>query len=128
MSVQWKLKNFLDARGITVYKAAKQTEGKLSRNAWYNLADEPSAVSFDTLSVVMSALEQLTGEDVTVADLITYEVKPEDPKAAEGDALWLNNALTPPQEPFSWGAAGEPEGAPVEFVEGEGLHVYDDQA
>jgi hypothetical protein len=72
MPVRWKLKEFLDKRNVTVYRAAKQTEGKLSRNAWYNLASDPAHVSFETLNIIIPALEELTGSPVGITDLIDY--------------------------------------------------------
>lgn len=129
MATQWRLKQFLSEHDLKPAAVVLATEGRLSRNSVYALARGAEAIRFETLNVLLPALREITGEDVAVSDLISYEPDP----APDGDvdaesALWLGSALTPALEPWEWGPEGEPEGAPVEFVEGEGLYIYEDDA
>lgn len=73
MPTRWKLKEFLDNHGITVYALAQKTEGKLSRNALYHLASHPKGIQFETLDVLVPVLSEMTGSKVSVADLLDYE-------------------------------------------------------
>jgi len=73
MPLRWKLKNYLDAHGISVYALAKKVEGHLSRNATYHLTHNPKGIQFDTLEAIISALRQLTGTPVEVTDLLGYQ-------------------------------------------------------
>lgn len=126
MATQWRLKQFLNAHDLKPAAVAQATEGRLSRNSVYALARGAEAVRFETLDVLLPALREITGEDVAVSDLIHYEPDPVPSESVDADsALWLGSALTPALEPWVWGPGGEPEGAPVEFVEGEGLYIYD---
>ena len=71
-----KLKEFLEQRGITVYKLAQQTEGRLSRTSLYSLTSEtspPKGLLFETLDVLIPTLREMTGENVQIGDLLEYE-------------------------------------------------------
>ncbi len=68
MATKWKLEQFLDEHGITVYELAKHT--KISRNSLYKLVKEPQAVRFDTLDDLLPVLDRLTGQRVEVSDLL----------------------------------------------------------
>lgn len=72
--VKWKLKEFLDLHGVSAYKLAEKTQGKLSRNGVYRLTSEDLAgIRFDSLEAIIPALEELTGKRVDVADLLKFE-------------------------------------------------------
>lgn len=71
MATKWKLEEFLNSHGITVYELAKHT--KLSRNSLYKLVKDPQAIRFDTLDDLLPVLDQLTGERVEVSDLLERE-------------------------------------------------------
>jgi DNA-binding Xre family transcriptional regulator len=70
--IRWKLKDYLDRHGITVYQLAKQTEGKLSRNALYNLADNPESIRFENLDTIIIALKEITKKQLKVSDLLEF--------------------------------------------------------
>ncbi len=129
MATTWKLRDYLHERRIKPAALAKKMDGKMSRTAVYGLVqlEQPKAVYLETLNAVLPALRELTGEEVEVDDLITYEPDPaETPDIEDESALWLDTALTSPLEPFEWGPEGKPKGQPVEFVPGEGLYIYED--
>lgn len=77
MSLDWKLKDVLKQHNITVYRLADASG--IPRNTLYNLVNkEPVRVDLGTLDAVLNALDDLTGERVSVSDLLerddeTYE-------------------------------------------------------
>ena len=75
MPTRWKLKSFLDANDITVYKLSMKTEGALSRNTLYSLTGDkpPTRLEIKTLDVLIPALRALTGKDIEVSDLLEFE-------------------------------------------------------
>lgn len=73
MPVQWKLKQFLDQEGITAYRLADETHGKLSQNGVYRLASgELKGIRFETLDIIIPALSKLSGKQVTLQELLEY--------------------------------------------------------
>lgn len=78
MPHRWRLKEFLDQHGITRYALAKKLAGQLTQNTVYNLADDPDYIKINTFDVLIPALRALTGEEVTVADLLVWEPLGED--------------------------------------------------
>lgn len=60
-----------DPNRRSFYRAAQQTKGKLSRNAWYNLASDPARALFDTLNII-PALKEITGKPVELTNLLDY--------------------------------------------------------
>lgn len=118
-TVQFTLKSYLEAHGLSAYRLAKQARGRVSRGTVYALAQGRAArVDLGTLGAVMTALEELTGREVSPADLLTaYTVPEPDHEAQE----WEAAELTPALAPYDWGAGGEPEGEPVRYVPGVGF-------
>jgi hypothetical protein len=82
MTTRFLLGKFLSARDITPNALSVETHGKLSRNAIYNLAnnEQPTSVRLSSLDVLIPVLRKMTGERVTVGDLLVY--------ADEQDALF----------------------------------------
>jgi hypothetical protein len=77
MPTTWKLKDYLKQHGVTPYALSIKTEGKLSRNTIYSLVRErPQRLQLKTLDVLIPALTELTGEPVSVTDLLAYEPAP----------------------------------------------------
>lgn len=67
-------RELLEARGLTAYRVALAGRGTVSRNAVYALArGEAERVDLGTLGKLAGVLEQLTGEPVAVAELLTLE-------------------------------------------------------
>ncbi len=122
-TIRWKLREYLDTHGVSAYKLAELSNGRLSRTGIYRLtADDLKAIRFESLGVLIPALRELTGEQVEVSDLLEYVPNPE-PTIDEESRLWLEAELTPPLEPYDWGPEGPPEGKPFKFVEGRGWIV-----
>ena len=70
-------RELLEARGLTAYRVAAEGKGTVSRNAVYALArGEADRVDLGTLGKLAGLLEQLTGDRVTVGDLLTLERTP----------------------------------------------------
>ncbi|WP_216325977.1 helix-turn-helix domain-containing protein [Deinococcus aestuarii] len=120
-AVEFTLKRYLNTHGLTAYRLAQATEGRVSRRTVYALArGEVTRVDLGTLGAVITALEELTGEEVTPADLLAAVTVPEpDTEAAE----WAAADLMPDLEPYDWGEGGEPSGEPVRYVPGVGFVV-----
>lgn len=118
-AVQFTLKNYLEANGLTAYRLAQQAKGRVSRGTVYALA-KGSAKRLDlgTLGAVMTALEELTGHDITPADLLEAFTLPQPDKEAQE---WLEADLMPALAPYDWGAGGIPKGEPVRYVPGIGF-------
>jgi DNA-binding Xre family transcriptional regulator len=72
MAVMWKLQDFLDTHGVTVYALMKETG--LSQSTAYRLGhSDTKVVKLATLNKIITALETLTGEAVSVGDVLTYQ-------------------------------------------------------
>ena len=73
MPLKWKLKQFLEQEGITAYRLADETHGKLSQNGVYRLTSgDLKGIRFESLEVVLPALSKLSGKRVSVHDLLEY--------------------------------------------------------
>lgn len=86
--IRWKLKALLEAYNLTPYRLAKATHGKLSLNAVYNaVADDLTAIKFESLGTLINALRELTGKQIGVENLIEYvEVGEDGASDLPGDA------------------------------------------
>ncbi|MDQ3460708.1 MAG: helix-turn-helix transcriptional regulator [Deinococcota bacterium] len=74
MMTKWKLKEFLDAHGVTAYALSQKVKGEVSRNSIYNMLKErPRGVYLATLDAIIPALRELTGKPVGVADLFEVD-------------------------------------------------------
>ena len=70
-------RELLEARGLSAYRVAKAGRGTVSRNAVYALArGEADRLDLGTLGKLAGLLERLTGERVTVGELLTLERTP----------------------------------------------------
>jgi transcriptional regulator with XRE-family HTH domain len=70
--VTWKLRKYLDAHNVSAYALAKTAD--TSPTTIYALArGSHERVSLVVLDKVLTALEQLTGERVSVCDLLERE-------------------------------------------------------
>lgn len=68
------LGELLEARGLSAYRVAEEGKGTVSRNAVYALArGDADRVDLGTLGKLAGLLERLTGQQVTVSDLLTLE-------------------------------------------------------
>jgi hypothetical protein len=78
MTVQWKLRRYLDAHGLTAYRLA-QAIPDMRQATIYRLASKttPQSVNFEILGRILQGLRQLTGETVTPNDLLeVLDVEP----------------------------------------------------
>lgn len=70
--VHWTVKPILERHNITPYRLMK--ESGLAQGTVYRLVrGDTKSLNAETLDRVMVALRRLTGEDLDVADLLTYE-------------------------------------------------------
>lgn len=125
--VQWNLENWLKTRGVTKYELAKSMGGneKSRLTTLYRMRD-PQRIDLGVMAEIVSALREITGEEVTPNDLLEFRPDPEPEDVDTESVLWLNTALTPTLESWEWGLEGEPKGQPVQYVPGEGLYIYED--
>ena len=75
LSTEWYLGKFIAVRGIKPSELAEKVKPNLSRNAIYNLCsikEPPTGVKFRSLDYIIPALEELTGEEVRIDDLLKY--------------------------------------------------------
>lgn len=67
--MRWKVKEFLEQNGATTYALWKASG--LSRTTAYAIAQgDMKGVEFDTLGKLLSGLEQVTGKQVELADVL----------------------------------------------------------
>lgn len=86
--MKWMLKEYLTRHDLTAYQLAKATG--LSVNTIYPLArGEAQRVSLETLQTVLGALDELTGERVSLTDVLEREAPDDQPKKS-----WLDLAGT----------------------------------
>ena len=73
MPTKWKLRDFLEAKGITVYALSKELEGQVSITTLYSLKNRrPKRLDLEGLDALIPALERLTGERVELTDLLEF--------------------------------------------------------
>jgi DNA-binding Xre family transcriptional regulator len=85
MAVRWKVKEVLNTHDITPYRLVKASG--LAQATIYRLVnDDTTGLSTETLSVLLGTLRELTGEELGVADLLSYEEIHEDETKAWTDA------------------------------------------
>ena len=127
--MRWNLEDLLKTHGVTKYELAQNMGGnEKSRLTTLYRMRNPQRVDLNVMAEIVSALREITGSEVTPNDLLEFTPDPEPENADDESALWLNTVLTPQLEPWEWGPEGEPKGQPVEYVQNEGLYVYDDEA
>lgn len=99
-AVEFTLKSFLEAHGLSVYRLAEAASGRVSRGTVYSLARGlATRVDLGTLGAVITTLEELTGEVVTPADLLQAVDVPVNDETRG----WLEASIEPPMEPYDWG-------------------------
>jgi hypothetical protein len=75
-SIRWKLPDYLKQRGISVYALQKETAQDVARNTIYRWGREgevPKYIDLDVLVSVIRGLERLTGQSVSISDLLEVE-------------------------------------------------------
>lgn len=71
--VRWRVGEFLEQHGITPYRLSEKTQGKISRNAIYEISRaDTKQVKFDTLDTLIKTLREMTGVPVGLADLLEF--------------------------------------------------------
>lgn len=67
--MRWKLKEYLDSNGLTVYQLWKATG--LSKTGTYKIVkNQVGGLEFDALGRIITALEKLTGKRVEPNDVL----------------------------------------------------------
>ena len=74
---EFNIDNVLKKYGLTTYSFAKQAEGS-EGNPQYAMSQlyrmkKGKAIEYETLGKVVNALRDVTGEEITVADLLIYK-------------------------------------------------------
>jgi DNA-binding Xre family transcriptional regulator len=88
-TLTWKLKEYLDERGLSVYALVQASE--LAPNTVYALTrGSTTHARIDTLAGILTGLRRLTGEDVGLTDILLHEVIPDPEPADDEDALLLS--------------------------------------
>jgi hypothetical protein len=78
MIYRLNLNKFLENHAISAYRVVKETTGQLAANTVYDLAKRPARrIDLQTIGQVLGALERITGETITINDLL--EISPETP-------------------------------------------------
>ena len=92
MKVQARVKQYLDSHNVSAYRLAQETAGTLAPTTVYALA-RPTVkrVDLETLGEVMTALERITGQPVTLTDLLEVVADPI-PLSIQQDPLELTGA------------------------------------
>jgi len=77
MQVQWRLAEFLQKHDITPYRLTVHNQDKdnlrLARGTVYAMYHgQTKQTSLESLTKVLVALEELTGEPVSVCDILEY--------------------------------------------------------
>ena len=84
--IRWRLADFLEERGLSVYALAKAT-GTPRMNTIYRLArrgQEPTRVDLPTLAAVIAGLRRLTGQAVAITEILEFVA---DDEQAGGEGL-----------------------------------------
>lgn len=72
--VRWRLHEFLEENGLSVYRLHAELKGQMSRTGLYKITrGETQRVDFASLASILEALEKLTGKSVTLQDVLTYK-------------------------------------------------------
>jgi DNA-binding Xre family transcriptional regulator len=72
MALVWRVKEFMEAHGISAYRLMK--EAGIAQGTAYRLANNKAGgLSLETLDAVIAALRRLTGKQVLLADLLEYQ-------------------------------------------------------
>lgn len=72
--VRWRLNEFLQEKGLSVYRLHAELSGQISRTGLYKITrGGTSGVDFASLASILSALERLTGEPIVLQDVLRYE-------------------------------------------------------
>ena len=85
MELRLNLGAYLQRHRLTAYRLAKEVEGRVSPNTVYTLARRPAQrVDLSTVGEVLAALGRLTGEPVSITDMLEEAAPPAttDPLAA----------------------------------------------
>ena len=113
MKMRLNLNAYLNRTGITAYRLSEQLKGRVARATVYATAKTPQQrIDLDTVSDVLSGLFELTGQPVTLTDLLEVVADPiplsvQDPLELTGAAT-LQATLetleidTPPAELQGW--------------------------
>lgn len=77
MKTRLNLGSYLSHHSVTPYRLAQQLKGRIAQNTVYNLARTPQQrIDLDTVSDVLSGLSELTGQPVTLTDLLEVVADP----------------------------------------------------
>jgi hypothetical protein len=111
MTIRLNLNKFLETHAISAYRVVKETTGKLAANTVYDLAKRPAQrIDLETVGQVVTALERITGETITINDLLEITDVVETSKTLETPnlAMLVANAV---KEAKPAKTSGKPSGS-----------------
>lgn len=77
MDLRLNLGGYLQRHGLTAYRLAQAVEGRVSANTVYTLARKPAQrIDLSTVGEVLEALGRLTGEPVSITDMLEEAAPP----------------------------------------------------
>jgi hypothetical protein len=79
-TVNWKFPELLEQHDTTAYQVVKHIGDVGLMGSIYKLAEKdkrPTRANFETIGKIITALREITGEDITLEDLLEYS--PDDP-------------------------------------------------
>jgi DNA-binding Xre family transcriptional regulator len=132
--IKLKLKDCLDANNLSVYRLEKECP-EVSRTTLYKLASgDVDGIRFNTLNVLLVALERLTGKPVTPNDLLEVIEEPAQLEPEAETRVWMDNSASdmaarladiekdvPPEQQAAWLEANHKAAKPVKYVAGRGF-------
>lgn len=126
MLIRVSLDRYLERHNLSAYRLANELKGRVAQGSVYAMTRSKTVkrIDLETLTGVMQALERITGETVTLNDLLEVIEEPEpDPEQAWLDASASDLAANlaelekdiPPEELKAWNEAFEKQAAPVVY-------------
>ncbi len=77
MKLRLNLGGYMQRHQLTAYRLAQAVEGRVSANTVYSLARKPAQrIDLSTVGAVLEALGRLTGEPVSITDLLEEAAPP----------------------------------------------------
>ena len=121
--LNWKFSQYLRDHKITPYRLEQTLHGKVSRRLPYDWSKQaPERLYLDVLAKVLAGLEQLTGQPVSVDDIMEFQTISSGSKA-DDTKEWLEADLAPKLPAYDWGKRGPPKAKSVRYIEGQGFVV-----
>ena len=115
--IRVRVKEVLARHGLSPSQLAKKTDG-ISAKTVHAVSAGRATPSLMALDHILTALRDLTGEDLQPGDLLEYVPEPE--PLTEEDRGWLHSDLSRlgEVETYDWGPEGPPDSLPIRYEPG----------